>query len=250
MRGGQFQYGGVQPVTPTVKKLLIANVGLWFVLILIVENFFLKDRLITAWFGLRPAQVVQSFWLWQPFTYMFLHSANVFHVLFNMLILWMLGSELETLWGRKFFLFYYLACGIGAGVLYVLGATLYTLATGNPSPMLIPVVGSSGAVFGLMLAYGLIFSERIMVFMFIFPMKARYFVMVIGAIEFLMLMGEGFSSQVANLCHLGGLATGYVILKLLPRIKEYLIRRRTETHGRRLKLVVDNDKSKSPKYWN
>lgn len=250
MRGrGDFQHG-VQPLTPTVKKLLIVNVAIWFVLVMIVQNFVLKSSAMYEWFGLVPFKVISQFWVWQPFTYIFVHSENVFHIVFNMLLLWWLGSELESFWGKKFFLFYYLACGVGAGFIYLAGVTVYYLITSNMGPLLYPVVGASGAIFGLLVAYGMLFGERTVLFFMLFPMKARYFVMILGGIEVFNLIGQGFSNEASNLAHLGGFITGYLILKITPKVREYLVRRGTETHGRRLKLVVDNDADKKPKYWN
>jgi membrane associated rhomboid family serine protease len=232
------------------KKLIIINLVIWVVLIMIVQNFFMNQPLINLWFGLQPYSFFYSFFLWQPVTYMFLHAMNPFHIVFNLLTLWWLGGELERLWGKRFFLFYYLACGIGAALIFAFGVNIYSAFTGNEQILRQPVVGASGAVFGLLLAYGMIYGERTMLFLLIFPMKARYFVMILAGIELMNLLGDGFGGGVAYLCHLGGLLVGYLILKFLPKIKEYLIRRRTETHGRRLKLVVDNDSTKRPKYWN
>jgi membrane associated rhomboid family serine protease len=246
----QYQYGGVAPLTPIAKKLIIINLVTWVVLIMIVQNFLLNEPLINLWFGLQPYSFFNSFFLWQPFTYMFLHAMNPFHIVFNLLTLWWLGGELERLWGKKFFLFYYLACGVGAALIFAFGVNIYSAFTGNEQVLRQPVVGASGAIFGLLLAYGMIYGERTMLFLMIFPMKARYFVMILGGIELMNLLGDGFGGGVAYLCHLGGIIVGFLILKLLPRVKEYLVRRRTETHGRRLKLVVDNDTAKKPKYWN
>ncbi|MEK6553951.1 MAG: rhomboid family intramembrane serine protease, partial [Bdellovibrionota bacterium] len=153
-------------------------------------------------------------------------------------------------------------CGIGAAFIYVGSVVVYYLVTGKPmvvpmnvmmnssNPMWEPVVGASGAVFGLILAYGMLFGERTVLFFMLFPMKARYFVMILAGIEFFSLIGQGFSSQVSNLAHLGGFIVGYLILRVTPRLKEYLVRRQTENRGRRLKLVVDNESQKNPKYWN
>lgn len=247
---GQFQT--VVPMTYMVKRLLWINMVIWFVLIMIVQNFFMKSPYVYEWFGFIPLHFFKDFWLWQPFTYMFLHSENVFHVLFNMLLLWWLGAELEVYWGRRYFLFYYLACGIGAALIYLVSVLIYYFFSGNIAPLAAPVVGASGAIFGLILAYGVIFGERIVYFLMIFPMKARYFVMIIGGVEVMNLMSQGFSSQVANLAHLGGLITGWLLIKGGPKIQTLLLRRQSRAHGRRLKLVVDNDNAggKGPRYWN
>lgn len=249
-----FQQG--IPFVGIVKKLIIIHVVLWVGLVLILQNLILGNPLIYEWFGYLPGRFFHDFWIWQPFTYMFLHSETVFHVLFNMLLLWWLGAELQVYWGQRYFLFFYLACGIGAALLYGLGVLVYYFVTGNNLPLLQPVVGASGAIFGLMVAYGMIFGERMVYFLMFFPMKAKIFVMIIAGIEILNLLSQGFGSQVSNLCHLGGLATGYILLKVTPKIQEILLRRKTRAHGRRLKLVVDQDdkngpnSNKGPRYWN
>jgi membrane associated rhomboid family serine protease len=249
MRGPVQQ---VVPMTHIVKRLIIVNVAVWVVLLLIIQKF-LSAPYFYDWLGFIPIRFFQDFWLWQPFTYMFLHSDNVIHLLFNMLLLWWLGAELEIHWGRRYFLFYYMACGVGAAFLYLFAVLIYYVVSGDVMPLKAPVVGASGAIFGLIVAYGLTFGERIMYFLMVFPMKAKHFVMIIGVVELVTLMSQGFSSQVANLAHLGGLVTGYFLLKAGPRLKEYILRRKTRAHGRKLKLVVDNEASgpsKGPRYWN
>lgn len=255
MRGDYQQ--SVVPLTYIVKRLIIINVAIWVGLILIVQNIFLSSPYFFEWFGFIPLHFFKDFWIWQIFTYMFLHSENVFHVLFNMLLLWWLGAELEMYWGRRYFLVYYLSCGLGAALVYLACVLTYYFFTGNVTPLAAPVVGASGAIFGLIFAYGLIFGERVVYFLMIFPMKARYFVMLIGGVELMNLLSQGFSSQVANLAHLGGIVTGYLMLKIGPKVQELLLRRRTRAYGRKLKLVVDNHDQKSgknnnngPRYWN
>ena len=136
--------------------------------------------------GLRPASVLEECWVWQPVTYMFLH-AGLFHILFNMLALWMFGVELERLWGRTFFLKYYFVTGIGAAVTTLLlslvpigfGELLWNTVT----------VGASGAVYGLLLAYALYFPDRPIYIMALFPVPAKSFVLIMGAIA-LMFVGR------------------------------------------------------------
>jgi len=213
----------------------------------------LSEPYLMNWFGLTALKVGQGFWIWQLFTYMFLHSSNVFHVLFNMLLLWWVGSELEVYWGRRYFLFYYIACGIGGGLIWSLGAMIYYLITGRTAPLETVVVGASGAIYGLLLAYGLLFGERIMHFLMLFPMKAKYFVLILAGVQIMNQLSEGFRSQEAVLAHLGGMITGLLLLKVGPRLQELWLRRQTRAHGRRLKLVVDNERQQGtngPKYWN
>jgi membrane associated rhomboid family serine protease len=192
---------GPGPLTPAVKALLIANVAAFVASWLVPELVF--------YLGLRPRAVVEHWYVWQPATYMFLH-AGVFHLVFNMLILWMFGVELERLWGTPFFAKYYAVTGAGAGLMMVavsllpvgFGERLYDTLT----------VGASGAIFGLLLAYGLYFPHRQIYMYFLFPVKAKYFVMIVGAISLFATMADQ-GGGIAHAVHLGGLAVGYVYLR-------------------------------------
>ncbi len=239
------------PFTPMVKKLVIINLVVWVVGVLILQKMVFSSPIIFDLFGLTPHRIINDFWIWQPFSYMFLHSLDIFHVTFNMLLLWWLGAELELRWGARFFLTYYMVCGVGASVIYLVGVTIYYLVSGNPMPMGVPVVGASGAVFGLMLAYGMVFGERVVYFMFIFPMKAKVFVLILGTIELVTLLSSGFGAQVANLCHIGGLISGFFFLYFWTKIRPKMGGGTKGRKKNKLRLVVDNeDADKSPKYWN
>ncbi len=243
----------VAPFTKTVKALVIINVAVWVVGVLILQNMILKGPILFQTLGLVPDRFLFSFWFWQPFTYMFLHSSSVFHVLFNMLILWWFGSELELKWGRKFFLTYYMVSGVGAALLYLICVFIYSFITADPLPLMAPVVGASGAAYGLLLAYGLLFGERVIYFMMMFPMKAKFFVLIIGLVELVTLLDSGFSSGVANLAHLGGIVSGYLALKYWTDWRLRGIKKSNDTRRQKLKLVVDNEKDgdkKGPRYWN
>jgi membrane associated rhomboid family serine protease len=249
--GGSFQLA--VPLTPMVKRLIIVNMVSWVGLVLILQNWVLSQPYIFDWFGFVPNSVLLDFWVWQPFTYMFIHSKNIFHVLFNMLILWWFGSELESRWGGRFFLIYYIVCGVGAALLYMVSVAIYSLVSGDDLPMHGKVVGASGAIFGLMMAYGKVFGDRVIYFMMMFPMKARAFVALIGAIEVLNLLSSGVSSETANLAHLGGLLVGFLFLYGWDRWQGGRRRRATQRHGRSLKLVVNNetsDQERNPRFWN
>lgn len=193
---GTISFGG--PLTPAVKGLIIVNVVI-FVLRFLVSG--VGDLSFDRIFGLVPWLVTRRLFLWQFVTYMFIH-AGPFHILFNMLMLWMFGGDVERLWGIRRFLNYYFLTGIGAGFCsYIVspGATTVT-------------VGASGAIFGLLMAYGILFSDRIIYLYFLFPIRAKYFVMIMGAIEFyLTLAARG--SGIANTAHLGGMIFGYGYLK-------------------------------------
>jgi membrane associated rhomboid family serine protease len=196
-----FSYSfGPGPLTPAIKALVAANVAM-FVLALIVPA-------ITLRLGLRPADVLGELQLWQPLTYMFLHS-GIFHILFNMLALWMFGVELERMWGTRFFAKYYFVCGVGAALTTMILAfsplpfadQLYSALT----------IGASGAVYGILLAYGMYFPNRPIYMYFLFPVPAKYFVLIIGAISLFSSMGE--ASGIAHTTHLGGLIAAYLFLK-------------------------------------
>ena len=253
--GPQMQFSMMTPMTPVVRGLLIANIGIWIVFQLIIEKFFLSEPWITQIFSLIPNNVISNFFVWELGTYMFLHSANVFHILFNMLLLWWLGGELEQRWGSKFFLAYYLVSGIGAAIIYTVVIFVLALFKGGVGLMTVPVLGASGAIFGLMLAYGVIFGERVVYFMMLFPMRAKYFTMILGAVEVVTLLNNGVGGgEVANLAHVGGLISGFLFLQAWTRFQQSKWRKASGKRGRGLRLVVNNDEKKNgkdgPKYWN
>ncbi|MGZ3794225.1 MAG: rhomboid family intramembrane serine protease [Bdellovibrio sp.] len=238
------------PLTPAVKWLLIINVAIWFVFQVIMEGFFRIP--FSSIFGLFPGKVLFNFQIWQLVTYMFLHSLQVTHILFNMLMLWFFGAELEQRWGTKFFLIYYFFSGVGAAILYCLGVWGYALFTGSQTGMIVPVIGASGAIFGLLLAQGILFGDRIVYFFMVFPMKTRYFVALMGFVQLTSMMTSSVSGgEVAYLAHLGGLVSGYICLKLKSFFDRNNWLRRSKSKSRKLRLVVNNEKSdKPPKYWH
>jgi len=139
---------------------------------------------------------------------MFLHSTGgLGHILFNMLALWMIGTDLERTWGTRFFVKYYFVTGIGAGAASLL------LSIFSETVYYTPMVGASGAIYGLLLAYAMYFPNRMLV-LFIFPVPARIAVTILGAIAFVSSMG-GPGGGVAHSAHLGGLIVGYLYLKSL-----------------------------------
>ena len=188
---------GPGPITFAVKWIIILNVGAFLV------STFMPE--LIGYFGLTPKLVVTRGWIWQLATYMFLH-AGALHLLFNMLGIWMFGVELERLWGTKFFVRYYAVTGIGAAITTILVALLpfaITRATYNTV-----TVGASGALFGILLAFAMYYPERPILMALIFPIPAKYFVIIIGALSY-------FSSPggVAHAAHLGGLIFGYLFLR-------------------------------------
>ncbi len=193
-RSGRYIESAFGPLTPTVKLIIGVNIAVY--LLLSVTTPALRGQ-ITALLGLTPKLLISNIALWQPVTYMFLHQ-SFWHLVFNMLFLWWFGSSIEIVWGRGNFLRYYFFTGVGAALCH--------LALSWNS--LVPVIGASGAVFGLILAYGLLFPNREILFMFVLPMKAKHFVLLIGVLEFLMAGAGSSGDAVARFAHLGGLLFG------------------------------------------
>jgi len=191
---------GPGPMTPAVQTIVIANIVV-FIAMMVART------LIIDVFGLTPAAVVTQGFVWQLATYLFLH-ADIFHILFNMLSVWMFGVDLERRWGTPAFIRYYAVTGVGAGVCTVLASLL----PGSGS-YLIPTIGASGAVYGLLMAWAIVFPHRTILFLGVFPLSARVFVLIMGAISFSQALNQGGGSVVSHVAHLGGLAAGYWYLK-------------------------------------
>lgn len=200
---GSFRLGGT--LTPAVKGILIANLAV-FLLQAVVG-----DELIYL-FGLTPAAIWREFPIWQPLTYMFLHG-GLSHIFFNMLMLWMFGGTLESNWGTKYFLRYYFITGVGAGIASVL------LTPGLD----IPIVGASGAIFGLLAAYGLLFPNSQIYIYGLFPIKAKVLVIICAVISFMGSVSPGMS-PIAHLAHLSGMLIGVFYLRQ-DRILRWLARK-------------------------
>jgi len=196
-------------MTPAVKALLIANAAMFGLLVVLRLAWPDAGLFVVLTLGLNPRDVLEGWQWWQPVTYMFLH-AGIFHVLFNMLALWMFGVELERLWGTRFFARYYAITGIGAGLTMVV-LSLLPIAFGD-SMYATRTVGASGAIFGLLLAYGLQFPNRQIYLYFLFPVPAKYFVMIVGAISLYATIVDQ-AGGIAHTAHLGGLLVGYIYLK-------------------------------------
>jgi membrane associated rhomboid family serine protease len=184
-----------------MQALIGANVAM-FVAQLLVPS-------LTETLGLVPFLVTRRLWVWQLGTYMFLHG-GLFHILFNMLALWMFGTELEQRWGTRYFVKFYFVTGIGAGMLTV----LFSLLPLGVSQQLYQsnIIGASGAIYGLLLAYALYFPERRIYMYFVFPIPVRTFVLIMGAMAFYASFA-GADGGIANATHLGGILVAYIFLK-------------------------------------
>jgi membrane associated rhomboid family serine protease len=166
---------------------------------------------MTYYLGLTPALVLTKYYVWQIGTYMFLHG-DFFHIFLNMYALLLFGIPVEQLWGSKKFVIYYFFTGIGAGVVIF----LINLFAGGTSAY-IPTIGASGAVFGLLLAFGVLFPNAELLVFFFVPMKAKYLVVLYGGIELMALLSSGTSSSVSHVGHLGGLFFGLIFFFISRR---------------------------------
>jgi membrane associated rhomboid family serine protease len=216
--GGYYRPGlfrGFSFFPPVIKWLFIVNISLWFLFEFLLAPLRFDGVSLGGPLGIlqRPLllwPIGDGFWPWQLVTYMFLHG-GFFHLFFNMLALWMFGMELENLWGSKKFLVCYLLCGLGGGLAHLLISPLIGMSG--------PMVGASGSVFGILVAFGYLFPTRPIYIYFLLPIPAKYF--VLGYITLELVYGvAGTADGIAHFAHLGGAAVGlvYVLseLRVLP----------------------------------
>ncbi len=195
-----YSPGGFQFIPPAIKAIIFINVAVFAL------------QYITPFGGI--VQDVGALWpvgsgnfrLWQPLTYMFLHGSGT-HLFFNMFALWMFGAEIENQWGTREFNIYYFTCGIGAAIINLF-ATI-----GDPYP----TVGASGAIYGVLLAFGMMFPNRYIFLYFLFPLKAKYFIAGYALIEFFSGLNSrtmGSGSDIAHFAHLGGMLIGFIFITI------------------------------------
>ena len=221
-------------MTPAVKGLIIANVAVFvFQSFLPIVGFDPLNASVLNLVGLTPALVYGHFYLWQLVTYLFLHG-DLGHILINMFMLWMFGAEMERTWGPRLFLRYYFLTGVGAGIV-----TCFFASQSR-------TIGASGAIFGVMLAYGMTFPNREILFWFIFPMKAKHFVMLLAGIE-LWVSYSYVSDGIGHVAHLGGMLFGYLYLKRAWRIKNWVAEMRWRARRRRFRVFErEQEKDRYP----
>jgi len=191
---GEFSY---KPAlfTSAIKILVSINF-----LIFLLQSVSKSEGLFFPLFGLVPKLVWSELMIWQPVTYIFFHG-GIWHVLINMFVLWMFGSELERLWGKSHFLRFYFYTGIGSG--------LITLLFNYQS--ITPIVGASGSVYGVLLAYGLTYPNRKVYLYGLIPIKSLWFVIGIGLIAFISSFNN--TSQVSHITHISGMLIAYMLIK-------------------------------------
>lgn len=197
--------GGFSFFPPVIKNLLIINIAVFLVNNLLLGNILIEDvpanTIIDHYFALQP--LGHGFYIWQLVTYQFMH-ANFTHIFFNMFVLWMFGMEIENLWGSKKFLFYYLTCGVGGGLVHLLFSPLVT-------GILAATVGASGAIYGVMVAFAMMFPDRYIFLWFLIPIKAKYLIAFFVVLEFLSVGSLDF---VARFAHIGGAIVGFIFILL------------------------------------
>ena len=214
-------FGAGERFSPGVKWLIILNVAVYLLEILFLAGAQQSGNTGGAWerfvwtFGLAPSFVFSRGYLWQLVTYSFVHDTGIFHILFNMLFLYWFGRSVEGVWGTKRFLLFYVGGAVFAGILYSLVHAI------RPSP---PCIGASGAVMAVMMVYALWFPNQMILFMLIFPMRIRTFIMLLIVMETVGWLNP--TGNVANMAHLGGLLYGYLVVRSAPGLTQFTSRRR------------------------
>jgi membrane associated rhomboid family serine protease len=234
-------------ITPGVKLLVLICSGVF--LVQTIADLAIGAT-ATSWinhfFGLVALGPIPGLRIWQPFTYIFLHG-GLFHLLINMLMLWMFGRELELLWGKKRFLNYFFICGVGAGLIEVVIKTTPQL-WGHP-PSDVPTIGASGAIFGILMANAILFPDR-RIWLIPLPVTIpmRPYVAVMAAIEFFSTLGTG-GDNVSHLCHLGGMLVGYIYLRrgsFLYNVRNSVTDWRLQRNRKRFEVFMKKHKDEPP----
>ncbi|HOT43281.1 MAG TPA: rhomboid family intramembrane serine protease [Spirochaetota bacterium] len=227
-----------------VIRLIILNIAIFFGLQLMLsmvgtgeEGSTLSDVLI-FYLGLRPVLVIEKYYLWQLFTYMFLHGGFL-HIFLNMYALLIFGIPVEQAWGSRRFLFYYVFTGVGAGVTILVINTL--LGGVN---YITPTIGASGAVFGLLLAFGMLFPDAEILIFFIIPMRAKFLVLLYGGLELYSLVASSGQSPVSHAGHLGGIIFGLIFFLI---IRKRGISFKSKLIKARLNREIDRHETRSEK---
>jgi len=211
MNNSYRPFGGFSALPPVIKNLLIINVAVFF-LQMIASNLMLGGKplwyVMNMWFALNPISEGFNFQIWQLITYQFMHG-DFWHIFFNMIMLWMFGMEIENILGSKKFLYYYLICGVAAGLAQLFIAPIFS----NPAP----TIGASGAVYGVLIAFALMFPDRyILLIIPPIPIKAKYMIGFLLVIEFLSV--NSAHSTIAHLAHLGGALAGFLFIMFDKKI--------------------------------
>jgi len=236
-------------ITPGVKLLvLICTGGFLFQTLTLLLLGVPAYNWILKWFALIPEAVTHHLppRIWQPFTYIFLHG-GLFHLLINMLMLWMFGRELELVWGKRRFLNYFCLCGVGAGLIELIVKTIPVFFGKLAS--VIPTIGASGAIFGVLMANAVLFPDR-RIWLIPLPVTIpmRPYVAVMGAIEFFSTIGSGGDS-ISHVCHLGGMLVGYLYLRrgsFLYNVRNTVTDWQHKRNRKRFEVYINKHKKEPP----
>jgi membrane associated rhomboid family serine protease len=209
--GGGYTFNISEYFPRAIKTICIACIAVFFVQV--ISRFMFGEAgwaFWVHWFGLVPAEVTHVGFVWQLGTYLFLH-ATIWHILFNLLYLAMFGADLEHMWGARKFTTYFFVCGVGAGLIDVIVRT--ALDPHAVAGSVIPTIGASGAIYGVLLACAVIMPHR-QVYLFPLPVtiSMRLLIFILGAIEFFSTFGLT-GDNVSHVCHLGGMLVGYIYLR-------------------------------------
>jgi membrane associated rhomboid family serine protease len=236
-------------ITPAVKLIVLICSGVFLAQTMVD---LLLGPAASSWiyhfFGLVPLGPIPGLRIWQPFTYIFLHG-GIWHLLFNMLFLWMFGRELELVWGKKRFLRYFFLCGVGAGLINVFVKVIPLVWGHRPSD--IPSIGASGAIFGILIANAILFPDR-RIWLIPFPVSIpmRPYVAAVAAIEFFATLGSS-GDGIGHLCHLGGMLVGWLYLRrgsFLYNVRNTVSDWQYRRNRKRFEVYVNKHKKEPPSH--
>jgi membrane associated rhomboid family serine protease len=245
-RGIRFDWRGF--ITPGVKLIVIVCTVVFLVqtLVNLIWGPLVGYQYITLIFGLVPLAITHGYRIWQPLTYIFLHD-GLWHILINMLMLWMFGRELEQMWGKRRFLNYFFLCGVGAGFIEVVVKTIPEFFGKAPSD--IPTIGASGAIFGIFIANAILFPDRrIWLIPLPITIPMRPYVAVMGAIEFFSSLGSG-GDNIGHICHLGGMLVGWIYLRrgsFLYNVRNSVSDWRQQRNRKKFEVFMGKHKGEPP----
>lgn len=237
-------------LTPLVKRFLIV-IGVIFFLELV-----LGPATFEGLFGLVPDGFVNRGRIWQIFTYPFFHH-DISHFVLNALMLAFIAPEIEIAFGKKKLALFFFTCTTTAGIIY-LGIQIWGRGADG---LVTPLVGASAGIYGILLAYGLLYRERVMLFMMLFPMKAKHFVLILAAVEFLTTLSSTGNS-LSSVAHLSGMGAAFAFLWIEKNMRasrgggssrKPKVTRKNDPKKSKLKLIVNNpddDRDDGPKTWH
>jgi len=230
--GYKNDYSNPLKITNGVKVLILINIIIFFLIEISGQR-----NLIFMTFGLVPHSILNEFKIWQTFTYIFIHG-GLLHIVFNMFILWIFGKDLEIEWGKNKFLIFYFICGLGSG--------FFTFLFNTHS--FIPIVGASGAIYGLLVAYGFSYPNRIIYLYGLVPISVKYLILGLGCISFVASISTS-QSNISHITHLFGMIIGalYMIIMHNKHILHLWYMKLKKNSIQKHIIINDDDKEKVKK---